>query len=196
MPVVILPPPPPAEPREPHTEPVPVVERVERIERELVYVVSPPAEVPVRKQEPPPVKAEPEPPAPAQPAQTPVNIVPLSFRKAKTEEKTSAPEQESSAAIPATQTGKLAEYNGMGRRHRDEQIDEILDEYLMSGKLPKYVSERQRRDYKRHKRLELRRMYLEQAGIQTIPGTQEDSGDILRLAEAKVQRKIRASGGV
>jgi hypothetical protein len=108
----------------------------------------------------------------------------------------SADPSPSQSKQPESEVGssdKLKVYNGTGRRHTDDQIDEILDEYLMSGNLPKYVSERQRRDYRKHKRLELRRMYLEQAGIQTIPGAKEDSGNALRMAEAKAQREKRSS---
>lgn len=70
---------------------------------------------------------------------------------------------------PASEVGssgdKMKVYSGKGRRHTDEEIDDILDEYLQYGNLPQYVTERQRRDYRKHKRLELRRLYLEQAGL-------------------------------
>jgi len=112
--------------------------------------------------------------------------------KSKPEEKSSDPEIKSSPKKPAEHTpsgGKVKEYNGLGRRHTDDQIDEILDEYLVSGDLPTYVSERQRRDYRKHKRLPLRRMYLEQAGINTLLGAKDDSGNVLSLAEQRAQRK-------
>lgn len=59
---------------------------------------------------------------------------------------------------------KLAVYNGhktgMGRHHTAAEVDDILDEYLQTGELPNYVSERQRRDYRKHPRLEERRKLL------------------------------------
>jgi hypothetical protein len=111
--------------------------------------------------------------APVEPAE--VKPEPQTSDKHKTEEKGSTEEEKTSAKVPPTEPGtsgdKLKVYNGRGRRHTDDQIDEILDEYLQYGNLPKYVSERQRRDYRKHKRLPLRRMYLEQAGLIKLLGT-------------------------
>jgi hypothetical protein len=84
------------------------------------------------------------------------------------EEKTSAPiakiERETEEKTSA-KGKRLRQYNGLGRKTNDDEMDEILDAYLQYGILPKNVSERQRRDYKKHPRLELRRLYLEQAGL-------------------------------
>jgi hypothetical protein len=100
-----------------------------------------------------------------------------------------SPEEKFSALVPpaaveaGSSTPKMKCYNGKGRRHTDEQIDEILDEYLQYGHLPKYVSDRQRRSYRRHKRLELRRMYLEQAGlIASLSGIEESGNNVSDLA--------------
>lgn len=101
----------------------------------------------------------------------------------------SGPEDFSSALVPqpspeAGSSGKMKSYSGKGRRHNDEQIDEILDEFLQYGHLPKYVSDRQRRSYRKHKRLELRRMYLEQAGlIASLSGIKEGGDDVSDVAE-------------
>jgi hypothetical protein len=120
---------------------------------------------------------------------------PKTSTKPKTELKASTREEKSSVSPPSEpiSSAKVKEYNGLGRRHNDDQIDEILDEYLMSGDLPTYVSDRQRRDYRKHKRLPLRRMYLEQAGIDTLLGAKEDSGNVLHLAERKAQRTASSS---
>jgi len=55
-------------------------------------------------------------------------------------------------------------YDGRGRRNNDDEIDLILDTYLLYNILPVDVTERMRREYRKHPRLELRRMYLEKAG--------------------------------
>lgn len=59
---------------------------------------------------------------------------------------------------------KLPIYVGK-RRHTAREIDDILDEYLTFGNLPKYVSERQRRDYRNHPRLEDRRRLLAMSSV-------------------------------
>jgi hypothetical protein len=122
-----------------------------------------PGQMEVKKPEVPPTK-EPETSAPAQP-------------ELPTEEKSSHGKKKLPLKVPqvpedGSSGDKMKVYSGKGRRHNDDQIDEILDEYLQYGNLPKYVSDRQRRDYRKHKRLELRRLYLEQAGlITTVHGT-------------------------
>jgi hypothetical protein len=120
---------------------------------------------------------------------------PKTSTKPKTELKASTGEERTSVS-PSSEvgsSGKVKHYSGKGRRHNDDQIDEILDEYLMSGDLPTYVSDRQRLDYRKHKRIPLRRMYLEQAGIDTLLGAKEDSGNVLHLAERKAQRTAGGS---
>lgn len=166
----------------------------ERIEQ-TIYVPSTPQPEEARAEVPPKV-AMPELPIKPQAeggSQPPSVEVPSIASEPQSEIKASSEEEKISAKPPhmegGTSTGKLKIYNGKGRRHTDDQIDEILDEYLMSGDLPQYVSDRQRRDYRKHKRLPLRRIYLEQAGIQTILGSKEDSGDVLRMAERKAQRE-------
>jgi predicted GIY-YIG superfamily endonuclease len=64
------------------------------------------------------------------------------------------------SVVKATGGALVALYDGKSR-HTAGQIDEILDEYLRSGDLPTYVSERQRRDYRKHPRLEDRRKLLQ-----------------------------------
>ena len=54
----------------------------------------------------------------------------------------------------------LANQVKTGRRFTDEQVDKILDTYLLTGKFPPYISKRQCRDYRNHKRLEVRKMLL------------------------------------
>jgi len=99
--------------------------------------------------------------------------------EAKTEVKSpvlaSAPEEKTSAVNTeierqteektSAKPKRIKRYDGSGRRNTDEEIDVILDAYLQYGILPHDVSDRQRRDYKKHPRMELRRMYLEQAGL-------------------------------
>jgi hypothetical protein len=87
-----------------------------------------------------------------------------------TEEKSSQRKKKVPRDVPpsadtGTSGDKMKVYSGKGRRHTDDEIDDILDEYLQYGNLPKYVTERQRRDYRKHKRLEVRRLYLERAGL-------------------------------
>jgi hypothetical protein len=87
-----------------------------------------------------------------------------------TEEKTSQRKKKVPREVPpSADTGssgdKMKVYSGKGRRHTDDEIDDILDEYLQYGNLPQYVTERQRRDYRKHKRLDVRRLYLERAGL-------------------------------
>lgn len=95
---------------------------------------------------------------------------------------------------------KLNEYNGLGRRHTDAQIDEILDWYVLTGELPNYVSERQRSAYKRHPRLELRREHLEKAGFikagrkrRKVSSTAKGGTNVLDMERAKAQRQRRAT---
>lgn len=107
----------------------------------------------------------------------------------ETEEKTSA------------KSKRLKRYDGSGRRNTDEEIDEILDAYILYNILPQDVSERQRRDYKKHPRIPLRRMYLEQAGHIKKGSTGKSSSsrkntsgtNVLDLAERKARRKADGS---
>jgi hypothetical protein len=115
---------------------------------------------------------------------------PPEAEEAPEEAGSSGPEEKSSALLPpaapeaGTSTDRLKIYSGKGRRHSDDQIDEILDEYLQYGHLPKYVSDRQRRSYRKHKRLDLRRLYLEQAGlIASLSGIKEGGDDVSDVAE-------------
>lgn len=89
----------------------------------------------------------------------------LSAEEKSSSQKKKLPPKVPTSADTGSSGDKMKVYNGKGRRHTDDEIDDILDEYLQYGHLPKYVTERQRRDYRKHKRLELRRMYLEQAGL-------------------------------
>jgi hypothetical protein len=114
-----------------------------------------------------PAPAPEVPPAQATAAEVPPETEPDHDEPPETEpeaeEKTSGPDQ---AAEVDDYTGpKVKTYNGKGRRHNDRQIDEILDWFLLYGQLPDYVTPRQQRDYKRHPRLEVRKLYLEQAGF-------------------------------
>jgi len=110
----------------------------------------------------------------------------------KTEEKTSAKPK------------RLRRYDGSGRRTNDEEMDEILDAFLLYGILPQDVSERQRRDYKKHPRIPLRRLHLEQAGLlkkgrtgktRTTSATRKDTStsNVLDLAEQKARRRTHAN---
>lgn len=122
------------------------------------------------------------------------------------EVQTSDATEEKSSEMPDAELPKLSEYNGLGRRHNDEQIDEILDAYLLYGELPKYVSDRQRLDYRKHPRLELRRLYLEQAGYfkkhsntgkrKAVSATSTDGTNVLNLAERKTQRQRSSAKSV
>lgn len=93
----------------------------------------------------------------------------------KPEEKSSEP------AVRKPRKRKLV-FNGAGGRiHTEAQIDRILDEFLLTGKLPSYVSDRQRYDYRHHVRLPERRKLLdtEQAGnavsgTSAAPGTKDN----------------------
>jgi hypothetical protein len=90
------------------------------------------------------------------------------------ETKTSAPEEKGSAAKRKPEvdkvTGKLKVFGTKGRIHTEQDIDAILDVYLISqykqgrGVLPLYVSERMQRNYKVHRRLPERRKVLERDG--------------------------------
>lgn len=91
-------------------------------------------------------------------------------------------------------TKRLKRYDGSGRRTNDEEMDEILDAYLMWNILPQDVSDRQRRDYKKHPRLELRRLHLEQTGqIKKHRATAKNETNVLDLKERKAQRARDAS---
>ena len=58
-------------------------------------------------------------------------------------------------------------FNGKaGRKHKEWQIEDILDNYLQTGRLPHYVSDRQHRYYKRHRTLPERRKLLEEGRSQ------------------------------
>jgi outer membrane biosynthesis protein TonB len=93
---------------------------------------------------------------------------------AKSEEKTSKPEEKSSdrkikppnaeesASGSRSKNRKGRKFNGAGGRiHSEAQIDQILDWYLETGELPDYVSDRQRYDYRHHIRLPERRELLD-----------------------------------
>lgn len=123
---------------------------------------------------------------------------------ADTEEKTSAQqiqiERETEEKTSAKHK-RLKRYDGSGRRNTDDEIDEILDAYILYNILPQDVSERQRRDYKKHPRIPLRRMYLEQAGhikrgrASKSSSTRKDTSrtNVLDLEERKTRRKANGS---
>lgn len=60
---------------------------------------------------------------------------------------------------------KEGQYNGLGRRFDDIEKDQILDRYILTGQLPTDVTARSLYDMKHHPRLEVRRLYLENAGL-------------------------------
>jgi hypothetical protein len=65
----------------------------------------------------------------------------------------------------STQGKKEKTYNGLGRRFDDVEKDQILDRYILTGQLPTDVTNRSLYDMKHHPRLEVRRLYLENAGL-------------------------------
>ncbi len=71
-------------------------------------------------------------------------------------EKTSADSQN----LPTLDGSKV----GRKFTHTDARINEILDHYLLTGELPEYVTERQKRSYRSHVRLSERRERLEKRG--------------------------------
>lgn len=107
------------------------------------------------------------------------------------EEKTSAPEGEPEEKTSAP-SGRKVRYEGQGGRiHTEAQIDELLDFYLMTGELPLYVSDRQRRSYKVHERLAERKEILEGRGIPLIielPGSTGQPENVISISGTNVQR--------
>jgi hypothetical protein len=99
-------------------------------------------------------------------------------------------EKKSSEQVP-----KVKEYNGlMGRKHTSDQINEILDWYLIDGTLPDYVTDRQLYSYKHHPGLGDRRKLLERDGIlKKSSGTKKNRANVLSVERAKSQRKRRKS---
>lgn len=88
------------------------------------------------------------------------------------------PKSEEKASEPGSKNKKGRKFNGGGGRiHTEAHIDRILDEFILTGKLPSYVSERQRYDYRHHIRLPERRQLLgkQQAGNKTS-GTSTTTG--------------------
>ncbi len=83
-------------------------------------------------------------------------------------EKTSADSQN----LPTLDGSKV----GRKFTHTDARINEILDHYLLTGELPEYVTERQKRSYRSHVRLSERRERLEKRGYHTIRTTRSDTG--------------------
>lgn len=63
-------------------------------------------------------------------------------------------------SMPVPSGKKLACYNGKRARYTDNEINQILDWYLLTGELPQHVSERQRRTYRKHPKLEERKRLL------------------------------------
>jgi hypothetical protein len=93
----------------------------------------------------------------------------------KVEEKASKPE------VGSKKRKKLKFSGAGGRIHSEAQIDRILDEFILTGKLPSYVSERQRYDYRHHLRLPERRKLLDKqqtgdkaSGTSTTTGTKDN----------------------
>jgi hypothetical protein len=104
-------------------------------------------------------------------------------------------EKVTDAGGKATGGGKMKkleeEYDGeMGRKHTEEQIEEILDVYLQTGLLPTYVTQKMRWLYKHHRRLPQRRELLEQAGKQiVIPEVGGDVHNITPIQRAEVHHR-------
>lgn len=86
-------------------------------------------------------------------------------------------------------TAKLKAYNGLGRKHTEQQITDILDVYLLTqhrqgrGVLPLYVSDRMQRKYKIHPRMDERRKVLERE--QKLPTSHKDlrEGNIIPMEQ-------------
>lgn len=145
-----------------HPEVHPITVNVSPVlpESEKTYVYIPPE---LRKLKPEAEKPTAQKPKFKAEASTPVKRKPE--EKARTEEKPSQSETDQKKKVPNQKRKKVKVYNGIGRRHKGEQIDQILDWYLMTGELPDYVSDRQRYSYKHHIKLPERRQLLEQAGL-------------------------------
>jgi hypothetical protein len=115
------------------------------------------------------------------------------------EEKTSAgkkklpPAEEKTSRSRKRKTLKVFDGKG-GRKHTEKQIEEILDWYLMTGVLPHYVSDRQRRSYKHHRTLPERRKLLEQQGIiLVVPETGANQGHVIPMERGNAHGSRRAS---
>jgi hypothetical protein len=175
--------------QEPVTEPeiaVPVHEYHERHIHEVTYVHSTTVEEPevqseVGKQKPE-VAHKPASTSERKPVQKPTDRV----------EKATGPVQK---ATGKGKIKKLKEYDGLlGRKHTEEQIEEILDVYLQTGLLPTYVTQKMRWLYKHHRRLPERRELLEQAGKHiVIPETGGDANNVIPLGRTNVHNQKRTS---
>jgi hypothetical protein len=108
-------------------------------------------------------------------------------------------EKDTDAGGKATGGGNMKkleeEYDGeMGRKHTEEQIEEILDVYLQTGLLPTYVTQKMRWLYKHHRRLPQRRELLEQAGKQiVIPEVGGNVHNITPIQRAEVHHRTVSS---
>jgi hypothetical protein len=111
------------------------------------------------------------------------------------EEKSSDPEPPEVGSSGGSK--RKVRYEGQGGRiHTEAQIDEILDFYLMTNELPVYVTDRQRYDYRHHKRLPERKELLEQRGVSVIIDLSSTSGraqNIIPINGTNVQRKSGTS---
>ena len=114
----------------------------------------------------------------------------LEKEKPKQAQKSSAHAGKTSADVQNLPT---LDGNKVGRKftHTDARINEILDHYLLTGELPEYVTERQRRSYRTHVRLSERREKLERRGYQTIRTARSDTrrSNIVPIKRKKSKRK-------
>lgn len=61
-------------------------------------------------------------------------------------------------------SAKSRSLGSAGRRHTEEQVNAILDHYLLTGEVPEAASKKQQWNYRMHKRLSERRILLRKAG--------------------------------
>lgn len=118
------------------------------------------------------------------------------------EQKPSDPEvkstdQKKEPEVKATGQKQKRKYSGKGRKHTELEIEEILDWYLLTGVLPRDVSQKQRWLYKHHRRLPERRKLLEQEGVKlVVPEIEADVSNVIPMGRTNVQGSRRTSTGL
>src|SRR5579885_2482623 len=114
------------------------------------------------------------------------------------EEKASTQSSDSEAfsSESGSTSRKVRRYSGKGRIHTEEEIDQILDWYILTGQLPMNVSERQRYSYRHHIRLPERRKLLEKQKRQNGRAKAQPDGhaaNVVSLEQKRSQRRGSSS---